>query len=124
ARERARREAEDEYRRLLYVAMTRAIDRLVICGAESERGPPEGCWWNLVTAALRPPVSVEEPADDGEGQVWRYRKGPASAAGVLAASAASVTTDPPPPWVYSNAAAEPPPVRVLSPPAPSAPPPP
>jgi ATP-dependent helicase/nuclease subunit A len=115
ARERARREAEDEYRRLLYVAMTRAIDRLVICGAESERGPPEGCWWRLVTAALRPPVSVEEPADDGEGQVWRYRKGPASAAGVLAASPASVTTDPPPPWVYSNAAAEPPPVRLLSP---------
>jgi ATP-dependent helicase/nuclease subunit A len=115
ARERARREAEDEYRRLLYVAMTRAIDRLVICGAESERGPPEGCWWKLITAALRPPVSVEEPADDGEGQVWRYRQGPASAVGVLAASPASVPTDPPPPWVYSNAAAEPPPVRLLSP---------
>ena len=40
ARERARREAEEEYRRLLYVAMTRAIDRLVICGAEGERAPP------------------------------------------------------------------------------------
>src|SRR6185295_14758968 len=40
ARERARREAEDEYRRLLYVAMTRAIDRLVICGAEGERVRP------------------------------------------------------------------------------------
>src|SRR5207237_593005 len=44
-----------------------------------------------------------------------YRKGPASAAGVLTASPASVTTDPPPPWVYSSAAAEPPPVRLLSP---------
>src|SRR5215475_10404448 len=54
ARERARHEAEDEYRRLLYVAMTRAIDRLVICGADGERARPEGCWWNLVFDALRP----------------------------------------------------------------------
>ncbi len=75
ARERARRETEDEYRRLLYVAMTRAIDRLIVCGAEGERGRPEGCWWDLVSAALQP-VSVEEPADDGDGKVWRYRKTP------------------------------------------------
>ena len=114
ARERARREAEDEYRRLLYVAMTRAIDRLVICGAEVERGRPEGCWWNLVSAALKP-VCVEEPAADGEGQVWRYRKTPVSADEVLAAWPASPATDPPPPWVYRNATPEPPPVRLLSP---------
>ena len=75
ARERVRRENEDEYRRLLYVAMTRAIDRLIVCGAEGERSPPDGCWWNLVSAALRP-VSVEEPADDGDGTVWRYRPTP------------------------------------------------
>ena len=53
AREQARREAADEHRRLLYVAMTRAIDRLVVCGAEGERKRPEGCWWNLVFDALR-----------------------------------------------------------------------
>jgi ATP-dependent helicase/nuclease subunit A len=114
ARERARREAEHEYRRLLYVAMTRAIDRLVICGAETERGPPEGCWWDLVTAALKP-VSVEEPADDGEGQVWRYRKAPISAAEALAPSPASLPTDPAPPWIHRDAAAEPAPIRLLSP---------
>ena len=48
ARERRSREAEDEYRRLLYVAMTRAIDRLIVCGAEGEQQPPEGCWYDLV----------------------------------------------------------------------------
>jgi ATP-dependent helicase/nuclease subunit A len=112
ARERARREAEDEYRRLLYVAMTRAIDRLVICGAEGERVRPEGCWWNLVTAALKPPVCVEEPGDDGEGQVWRYRKAPVSAEKSLTTSPALLPTDPPPPWLYRNATAEPPPVRL------------
>jgi ATP-dependent helicase/nuclease subunit A len=114
ARERARREAEDEYRRLLYVAMTRAIDRLIICGAETERPPPEGCWWALVTAALKP-VSVEEPADDGEGQVWRYRKAPISAAEALTPFPASLPADPAPPWIHRNAAVEPPPIHMLSP---------
>jgi len=75
ARERLRREAGDEYRRLLYVAMTRAIDRLIVCGADGERARPEACWWNLVHAALHPLCAVE-PADDGDGQVWRYRKVP------------------------------------------------
>jgi ATP-dependent helicase/nuclease subunit A len=75
ARERVKAENEDEHRRLLYVAMTRAINRLVVCGAEGERGPPPGCWWNLVADALRP-VSDKEPAEDGEGEVWRYRPTP------------------------------------------------
>jgi ATP-dependent helicase/nuclease subunit A len=64
--------AENEHRRLLYVAMTRAADRLVICGASGERGNPPGCWYELVHGALTP-GAVEEPADDGEGSVWRRR---------------------------------------------------
>ena len=73
ARDRMRREAEDEYRRLLYVAMTRASDRLIVCGADGDRKRPDGCWWNLVTSALLP-LSSEEFAADGEGKVWRYHK--------------------------------------------------
>ena len=114
ARDRMRREAEDEYRRLLYVAMTRAIDRLVVCGAEGERGRPEGCWWNMVFAALQPPVSVEEPADDGDGNVWRYRKVPPRAR----ESAPDVAVPPAedrPSWLDRDAPAEPPSIRLLSP---------
>src|SRR5215469_1592716 len=114
ARERARREAEDEYRRLLYVAMTRAIDRLVICGAEGERPPPDGCWWKLVFAALKPPVSVEEGAD-GDGKVWRYRRTPPSAGVSFAATAPAVPTAERPPWLDRDVRAEPPPVRLVSP---------
>jgi ATP-dependent helicase/nuclease subunit A len=114
ARERARHEAEDEYRRLLYVAMTRAIDRLVICGADGERARPEGCWWNLVFDALKPPVSLEEPADDGDGKVWRYRKTP-PAAGVSFAAAAAVPEEERPSWLDRDAKAEPSPVRPTSP---------
>ncbi len=71
ARQAALAEAEDEYRRLLYVAMTRAADRLIICGADGERARPKGCWYDLVVEPLRP-FLVEEQ-ERGE-KVWRYRK--------------------------------------------------
>ena len=41
-----------EYRRLLYVAMTRAEDRLYICGWHTKIKAPEQCWYNLVQAGL------------------------------------------------------------------------
>ncbi|HUC62493.1 MAG TPA: double-strand break repair helicase AddA [Alphaproteobacteria bacterium] len=41
-----------EYRRLLYVAMTRARDRLYVCGWETGRPRGEGCWYDLVAAGL------------------------------------------------------------------------
>ncbi len=37
-----------EYNRLLYVALTRAEDQLIICGAEGRKATPENCWYNLV----------------------------------------------------------------------------
>jgi len=43
----------EEYRRLLYVAMTRAADRLYICGWETKNRPPEHCWYNLINNAMQ-----------------------------------------------------------------------
>ncbi len=77
ARAQAQREAADEYRRLLYVAMTRAADRLIICGAEGERKRPDGCWYDLARAPLEP-FLVEER--EGEDKVWRFRSPEAKAA--------------------------------------------
>ena len=83
AREAALRVQADEYRRLLYVAMTRAEQRLVICGTS---GPlkqdgthpiPQDCWYRLIEDALVQSADVETieaPAEDGDGIVWRYRK--------------------------------------------------
>ena len=48
----ANRLRDQEYRRLLYVALTRAEDRLYICGWRQAQTPPEGCWYNLVKAGL------------------------------------------------------------------------
>jgi ATP-dependent helicase/nuclease subunit A len=72
ARRAACEAAENEHRRLLYVAMTRAADRLVVCGAVGKIEKPPGCWYDLVHGALTP-AATEEPADDGEGAVWRLR---------------------------------------------------
>jgi ATP-dependent helicase/nuclease subunit A len=72
ARALARQEAEDEHRRLLYVAMTRAAERLIVCGWQGDRRRPGGCWYDLVTDGLAASPDFEET---GEGDAWigRYR---------------------------------------------------
>jgi ATP-dependent helicase/nuclease subunit A len=107
ARQRALLESEAEHHRLLYVAMTRAIDRLVVCGAEGERKPAEGCWWKLIWAALHP-LSTEEEARDGSGKLWRYRPlpPPAGRAVCAAAPARPARCEPPPAWLAGNAPSE------------------
>jgi len=49
-----------EYNRLLYVALTRAEDELLICGAEGKRKPPEHCWYNAVAEGFALLPSREE----------------------------------------------------------------
>jgi ATP-dependent helicase/nuclease subunit A len=73
ARASVAQDAVNEYRRLLYVAMTRAADRLVVAGARGAMKMPDGCWYQLVENALKADAA-EEPADDAEGNVWRWRK--------------------------------------------------
>ena len=85
ARQTALVEAGDEYRRLLYVAMTRAADWLIVCGAEGKTKRPEGCWYDLVRDALGP-FLVED--DDGEDKILRYRK---TLPGAVAPHAAAAT---------------------------------
>jgi len=47
------KEAE-EYRRLLYVALTRAEDRLYLCGIGQHKALPKDCWYTLVRDAFAP----------------------------------------------------------------------
>jgi ATP-dependent helicase/nuclease subunit A len=118
ARQLYERDTQDEYRRLLYVAMTRAADRLIVCGAEGVRGPPPGCWYDLVrgplSAAQEPPLVEEQ--DDGE-TVWRYRK-PATAETAPPSPAKPETKSERlvlPPWLRQPAPAEPPRPIMVSP---------
>lgn len=66
----ARKKAElEESMRLLYVAMTRARDRLYIAGYQIRKELPADCWYDLVKAALLP-LSVERQDQQGR-RVWR-----------------------------------------------------
>ena len=55
---------EEEYRRLLYVAMTRAEDRLYIAGALNKRQSAdklnENCWYALAQTGLKSMPDIEE----------------------------------------------------------------
>ncbi|MGI4953389.1 MAG: double-strand break repair helicase AddA [Janthinobacterium lividum] len=59
----------EEYNRLLYVALTRAEDRLVVCGWETRRQPPDECWYTLVAEGLRRLSPEAEPLAD-VGLAW------------------------------------------------------
>jgi ATP-dependent helicase/nuclease subunit A len=52
AKQAADLEREREYRRLLYVAMTRAEDRLYVAGVAAGRAEGDGCWYSLARRAL------------------------------------------------------------------------
>ncbi len=81
AREAAIREkAEEEYRRLLYVGMTRAEDRLIVCGYKGTRPPPAPTWHVLVEQALAAsPDCTEVPHPVTEETILRYRVTPPGA---------------------------------------------
>jgi ATP-dependent helicase/nuclease subunit A len=72
-----REEARREYVRLLYVAMTRAKDRLIVCGTLKERGTDlENGWHGLVRSALEPEC-VRSEAEDGTLTALEWRPEPA-----------------------------------------------
>ncbi|HMF07151.1 MAG TPA: UvrD-helicase domain-containing protein, partial [Methylocella sp.] len=63
AREAKRTEEAEEYRRLLYVALTRAEERLYIAGFYGTIQPDTGCWYKMIEAALGSDAEfVEVPA--------------------------------------------------------------
>lgn len=65
AKDKARERELREYRRLLYVALTRARDWLILCGYETKRGIQEGAWHPFLEAAGKR-IGREETAPDGE----------------------------------------------------------
>ena len=78
ARALAESKAAQEQLRLLYVALTRARDRLIVAGRLSarEKGPPAGSWYERVEAAFaRPAIAAE--ARTVEGDVLRFGADPA-----------------------------------------------
>ena len=75
ARAEAREAQAGEHRRLLYVAMTRAAQRLIVAGYETSKRRPSDCWWDLVHSGLADAL-VEAPAPfRGGGTILRFGEG-------------------------------------------------
>ena len=110
AREAMLGETEDEYRRLLYVAMTRAADRLIIAGCQpgNMNGIRNNCWYDLVMRGLENSGLQVETSETAGGKVTRYsRREDAMSAGDLfawaAQASAAVTL---PDWLRAPASPE------------------
>jgi len=67
---------EEEYRRLLYVAMTRAEDRLYLCGSQGKKKVADGSWYQLCESLLRGMGYIEDvPFDIGGDAVIKADTG-------------------------------------------------
>jgi ATP-dependent helicase/nuclease subunit A len=53
--------------------MTRAAERLIVCGCHGKKKPNADCWYDLVRKGLDGQPGFEE-IRDGETTTWRYRK--------------------------------------------------
>jgi ATP-dependent helicase/nuclease subunit A len=67
---------EDEYRRLLYVAMTRAADRLIVGGCKpgNAKSVREFCWYDLIAKGLANSGLQEQTIEASHGQVKRFAR--------------------------------------------------
>lgn len=128
AREAAAEKQMEEYRRLLYVALTRAEDRLYIAGFRGRNKAKDGCWYNLVAesfpaAAQNVPFDMEgAPLADEEGNILYARRlshaqtvPPEKAPAAIADAAAAAVRVPLPPWATAAPLAEPVPPVPLAP---------
>ncbi|MGI9412692.1 MAG: 3'-5' exonuclease, partial [Hyphomicrobiales bacterium] len=105
----------EEYNRLLYVAMTRACDRLYVGGYETRNRRAAGCWYDMVRDALKP--EAQEIADArGDVLCWRLED---TGAGDLEEDRTAhddrFAPEQPPPWARTDPPPEPEVLRPLAP---------
>ena len=74
-RTRARDGRTEEYHRLLYVAATRAEERLYFMGQHGMRGPDAGCWYEMIRASLAPSLTEHVAPWDADDRIWRIESG-------------------------------------------------
>ncbi len=102
-------DTEDEYRRLLYVAMTRAADRLIVggCMPGNMNKVREFSWYDLIKKGLeRSDLQIQE-LETPDGKVTRYtlaeEAAPATGSAAAAAMAAPIAL---PNWLLTPAQPE------------------
>jgi ATP-dependent helicase/nuclease subunit A len=118
ARQKMLDDTEDEYRRLLYVAMTRAADRLIVggCMPGNRNAIRTFSWYDLIDKGLSNSGLDVQAFETPGGKVKRYSRSEDIAAAATAAATPAVTTPIPlPSWLRSSAPPEAPADNLLRP---------
>lgn len=117
--------AADEYRRLLYVAMTRAEDRLYVGGYQTKKDLKDGHWYDMIKTGVEkiPGCQFLSLPEFPDAPVIRFENlqevPPDKARGSV--SSAPDTRISLPGWIYASLPDEPAPARPLTPSRPSLP---
>ena len=93
----------EEYHRLLYVAMTRAQDRLYICGWQGARKAEDKCWYDLVKKGLGPLPEHDGPGGKPAGRMASAQEKPVPEAD---ARREEIAAEPLPEWALAPAPRE------------------
>lgn len=110
ARDAADKAGAVERNRLLYVAMTRARDRLIVAGHLGKKGLAPQSWYALVEPHVKE-AGREIERRDGS-RFWRIGEAPLTA---LPEKAGAIETPPLPAWTRAPAPAEPAPTSPIAP---------
>lgn len=106
---------DEEYNRQLYVALTRAADRLYIAGYETSRGRSSGCWYDRISAGFDRLSGAEDVSAFDGMPVRRYHSGGEIIEGEDEDKREDAAETPLPDWARSTPASEPRPTRPLMP---------
>jgi ATP-dependent helicase/nuclease subunit A len=102
-------ETEHEYRRLLYVAMTRAADRLIVAGCMpgNRNSVRENSWYDLIKKGLANSGLAFQEIPAGDGLVKSYRRAEdATPETAVALDTAASTRPSLPEWLHTPPAPE------------------
>ena len=114
SREDTRNSALQEYRRLLYVAMTRAEERLYVTAFGKEEAK-EGSWYKMICDALADELARAPAPDEAEPVLLRLERGDVADLSARGVSVAEAGPEALPDWLMLPARHEPMPARPLSP---------
>jgi ATP-dependent helicase/nuclease subunit A len=111
-------DTEDEYRRLLYVAMTRAADRVIVggCMPGNMNTVRKFSWYDLIVKGLGNSGLDEQTIETPDGPIKRYSR-PEDVSAPIGTAAAPATTAPAalPQWLHMSLSPEAPAADLLRP---------
>lgn len=108
--------ADEEYRRLLYVAMTRAEDQLYVTGYKGSKTPIDECWYNYIQNSLSNDNRVVK-TDDGILRLFNKQEGRPDR--ISNSQETKISKQEIPDWIFTKAPSEPSPPQPLMPSRPS-----